>query len=713
MEAEEEKLLDFLTSHVPPWTKEKAAQCMAEVDELRLKTLMEERTIALLPLLSAPSYPQGIIPDKGVIIKHILSPSILNTKEVTPAFVQHASLFVNFIHSKPDLFAKVVCKRYGQQDFHFMVFSVVPAIYGFFSSYEHVTVATPFYQHVIHIAPPNIASDIIQPFFCSLGTFRFLESVIGPFCQKFGGEIRLDDAKRQKELIPQYANELMHLISKNLCLLPHIMLLMFNTMVNKGWSLRSLIDMFFGHYFTHQSIAWIASSPFSHKVTVFQKILKAAIENVKMTRDVLRGFVTAKPLYEIPSAYKAFDEDCIQISISIADIMCAARCYETEDELPYSLRNINYEAFPVDRRFSPFILRVFTKQKMGISTSKSHLIFPIYKHEEIQDNPAFERIYRRIANDRKDVTVYQAVMDDFKSPKPIYVSGLVHSKEFIDFCRSKSLATVIKFSNTFENYLIYKVNQNELHEWRKIATKRQLALMTPMALKAAKTAACYYQFNIGKAFARASNCFLSVELKKLQFYTIIVPTINATIEQNIEIINKLEDQWGKLMKENLAVFDPIGVNSLPRQSQYIFWECVEEFRSIAMIVHSRQFDLLISVIRKLYIIASTEESIAKAAVIFSENAKLPSLYILSHEYIVSSPSFIPLIDEPSRKLWEKFGVMLQHILKGTDAGATCDLLKSKITGASALMNHSSDSDSSSAWFYGAQPSDFYKLSNSE
>ena len=709
----EEELLNFLTSHVPPQTKENANQCTSEVDELRQTLLREERTISLLPLLSSPSYPQGIIPDKGVIIQHIMAPTILNTKDVTPAFVQHASLFVNFIYSKPELFAKVVIKRYGQQDFHFMIFSVVPAIYGFFSSYEHVSNATCFYQHIIRMAPPNIASDVIQPFFCSLGSFRFIERVMGPFCQKFGGDIRLDDKKRHKELVPQFANELMLLIKDNICLLPQVILLMFNTMVNKNWNLKSLIDMFFGHFFTHQSIAWIASSPFSHKVPVFQKVLKAAIDNVKMTRDVLRCFVTAKPLFEIPSAYRAFDEDYTQILISIADIMCAARCYETEDELPYSLSNINYEIFPVDKRFSPFLIRVFSKQQIEVSISKTHLVFPVYKQEETPENATFERIYRQIDNDRNGETVYKTLMDDFKSPKPVYVSELIHSKEFIDFCRTKSMNRMIEFSGTFENYLVYKVSQNELNEWYALATKRQLALMTPMALKAAKTAACYYQLNIGKAFSRASHCFLSKELKKLQFYTIIIPTINAIVEQNSDTFKVLEKQWSKLLKESFTSFDPAEVNGLPRASQYIFWECVEEIRSIAMIVPSRQFDLLVNAIKKLYIIASEEESIAKAAVIFSENQKLPAIYLLSNEYIVSSASFAPLFDEISRKYWEKFGGLLHNILKGTDAGDTCDALIEKMVGGSNLMNHSSDSDSSISWFYGAHPSDFYKLSNSE
>ena len=327
--------INFLSMYLPPNISEKSTICMQKVDELRHLLLTNERTISLLPLLSAPSYPSGIIPEKADILNSIMIPTIMQTKDVTPSFVQHASLFVNFIYSKPDLFAKIVCKRYGQQDFHFMVYSVVPSFFGFFMSEEHISAATCFYQHIVNIAPPQIASAVLQPFFCSICSFRFLEGVMGPFCSKFGGELRLEDPKRQKLLIPQFANDLMDLIKTNVNLLPSTILILFNIMATvKNWNLRSLIAMFFDHFFNQLSIAWVASSPFSHKVPIFQKILKAATDDVKHTRDVLRTFVKASSAFEIPSAYRAFNEDYMQVLISIADIMCAAKCYEIENELP-------------------------------------------------------------------------------------------------------------------------------------------------------------------------------------------------------------------------------------------------------------------------------------------------------------------------------------------------------------------------------------------
>ena len=477
---------------------------------------------------------------------------------------------------------------------------------------------------------------------------------------------------------------------------------------------REMTGMCFNHYFNHQSIAWIASSPFSHKVSVFEKILKAATDNVKMTRDVLRSFVTAYACFDIPSAYKAFDEDYMQLLISVADIMCAARCYQIENELPYSLKNVNYEAFPVEKRFSPFLIRVFTKKTPPFLSTKTHLVFPDYQQivQNEDPNPVFERIYRQIATDSKTQNVYNIVINANKTSTSKYKSEVIKTKEFIDFCRITTLNKLVSASDAFENYLLYKVCYDTLKDWNEIATKRQLALMTPMALKAAKTAIAYYPSNIGKAYARASHCFVSDELKKLQFYTIVIPSIMQCLESKSNLFQELESEWDGLLKEAILNMDAQTMNSLPHASGYIFWESVEEIRSIARIVPSRQFDLLIQAIKKLYIIAIHEEQLAKLAIIFSENVKLPAICLLSNEYIVASPVFQNLLDEHTMNVWERFNSVIHKFIRGTPTGELYEYIRGQLNGASSAMNHS-DSDSSSSWFFGSKASDFYRLSTSE
>ena len=114
-------LLDFLERNKSPICNDIIQECLKEVDYIRQKIILMERTVNLLPILTSPSYPYGIIPQKNEILKYIISPKILLSQEVTPSFLQHSSLFITFIYNRPELFAKVISSRYGSPDFLFII----------------------------------------------------------------------------------------------------------------------------------------------------------------------------------------------------------------------------------------------------------------------------------------------------------------------------------------------------------------------------------------------------------------------------------------------------------------------------------------------------------------------------------------------------------------------------------------------------------------
>ena len=64
-------------------------------------------------LEQSPSYPEGLIPPRNEVLPMIMDPVLLTTQEATPTFIQHASLFISFIHTKPEIFARVVSRHYG------------------------------------------------------------------------------------------------------------------------------------------------------------------------------------------------------------------------------------------------------------------------------------------------------------------------------------------------------------------------------------------------------------------------------------------------------------------------------------------------------------------------------------------------------------------------------------------------------------------------
>lgn len=719
----DEKLLYFYQDHLPTSVNMHLQQCLENADKVRQDIFYRERTINLLPLLASNTYLTGIIPERSQILKYILCPPILQTKDVTPQFIQHSSLFVNFIYSKPELFANVVVNRYGQQDFHYVIYSVVPAFYGFFTSLEHIERSLIFYQEVINIAPPNIASAIIQPLFCSLSTFQFIEAVMTEFGSQFGVDSRLDDQKRKKDLIKQFGVDILNSIQHHIHLLPRPILALFQFIVQSKWTLRDLIALFFNHFFSHLAVTWVASSYYSTRVGVFQQVLTEAVTNVKQIRDIFRKFLEVESKIEIPNTYKCFNLDYVQVFISAADIMVAAICYSTQNKLPISLTDVKYENFPLEKRFSPYIIRIYNrKYSRPPKVYLKPLIFTDFTKIEVQSNPTYDRIYRKILTNKtlQERTVFDVLINESTKSKSAILTDLTRSHDFQQYAFDLSINEMIDQAKNFESLLNFTVYLDELSTLNKIDEKRQVVLMTPMALNAAKSAMKIDPTNFFKPYIKCSKYFLSTELKRLQFCTLLAKYFKSELEKYSNEFSDLEKMWENHIKIFMEDMQTEKLDRMNNTLKYNFWVCVEELRSLANVPSSRQFELLMIIIKKLRLIKEYDETIPEKALIISNCTKIPLIVLMSDKYIMKNPEFEPLRDDDMLTNWNAFyGIFIDLIksLPHGDSGKTTPLMakfnelqtKLIIPDADIMGIGESDSGSTSIISFNTN----YKLSSSD
>ena len=658
MQEEAEVLHEKLVCVTPHDANSLASSCVQQAEGIRQSIFLMERTISLLPLMSSPSYPEGLIPPRSEILQNIMKPLILTSQEATPTFIQHSALFVSFIHSKPEIFAKVVIKRYAMPDFHFLVYSVIPSFYGFFTSHEHVQLAANFYIAVLKIALPHVSIAILQPFFCSLISFRFIEAVMTQFVKKFGTDTRLDDKNRQKSMIRQYSAELVNLIISSASLLPNQLLVIFKLLEKLKWKFSDVSDLFFKHFFNQQSLVWVASSPFTHRTALFNTLLKEIVKDTNNIKQIYRKLITVETKFDIPACYKTLRQPYLLLILSASDVLAAARCFETQEELPFTLKEANYNNFTIDTIFRPFWVRIFPKGLSKSTDTDLPVIFPNHNDFPLGANLEFERPFRQVETIMEDSynSVYQFITDTKPNPISEKIQKILgpNFTAFKEFALYHSLNDLFSRGKDFENLLTFTMHLRIITEWQSLCISKQAALLTPIALKATKTAIATYP-NLSRAFKAASHHFNNKQLQQLQFICIMEEEMVKSLEKERPLIDKVCNLWINLGKEVMNSWDSPVPNTLSPSSQYMFWESIEEIRALEQVSLIRKYDVMLKTLLKLYLIKEKTHSydVYLTAFVMTESTQIPILFALFNSHLVRNPQFPILRTKEEKIIWDQ------------------------------------------------------------
>jgi len=143
--------------------------------------MMKSRICSLYSYLSGISDQSLIYFPPREKLDNLFYPQTQGTFSRLTQFSQNSSFLVDFLISDLKTFAQCVIGRSSCPDFEHIVHAVIPSIFGYFSCLEHLKNAFLFYESVVELAPPQLAVQIIEPFFNSVCTFRFLEHALDNF----------------------------------------------------------------------------------------------------------------------------------------------------------------------------------------------------------------------------------------------------------------------------------------------------------------------------------------------------------------------------------------------------------------------------------------------------------------------------------------------------------------------------------------------------
>ena len=233
--------------------------------------------------------------------------------------------------------------------------------------------------------------------------------------------------------------------------------------------------------------------------------------------------------------------------------------------------------------------------------------------------------------------------------------------DFFEYCYKKSFNELIYYSDLFEQYLYFKQYKKNIIEWENISNSYFEIIWTPISIKIAE------QNNLNNLsffenFKYLSNIFLNFSIQRSLFIYLSLPSIEKIINKYKNLFEELKLLFENILKEKLEKVNSFLINSLSISSQSIFWETIEQLRSLNNVPLLRSFNIIINSLNNLYTITvpKNRSDFFEIAIIFSNVIFLPELFLIFKTFLMKSSLFLTIFPENFLLIWTIFE---QYILK--------------------------------------------------
>jgi hypothetical protein len=235
------------------------------------------------------------------------------------------------------LFAKVVTACVSQSGFESLIQMTVPSVFAFFSSYEQLTKALRFYRKVCRTANPDVCVRILEPFFNSAATFRFLEHALDRFFRGFLLDLVVSPEPDPSILVPVHSSNLLHCLRDSIPLLPSQHLRLLKTARKLNFSDDIIRELVLNRFCWPAAVNWLKTSARDDCLKLFDKVLSG----VSLQGAALEGFYTALfegvSMCESPNLFEAFGHCYLLCFVSVDDILALTKVLAEQNEMPPGL----------------------------------------------------------------------------------------------------------------------------------------------------------------------------------------------------------------------------------------------------------------------------------------------------------------------------------------------------------------------------------------
>lgn len=466
------------------------------INKAREELMKVHRLIFLNKLYSMRDIPK-LFPrgDLWKFLAFISAEPTSRNADVPPRQAQFMGKIVDFFIKNPSSLVEV-CKnaRRSMKDPKFKLFcrSCVPALFGFYSSKEHLLISMPFFAELVKLKQKDIVFSILEPFFCNITTYRFIESIadwlIGIYCPSV--------MRGPKEVIYQrIVEEFKAQLFRFLKLLPNEHLTVLNELVVNGMKKTDVFKFFVDNFLRPQLLLFVCGSPYISTFASFDRLM----EQIKsFSEKEIEPLFSVESRLEIPSVFCSFGLPYVYFFISPRDVQILYKMSKGI-EFPTVLKMTMQPEFIHKQSFLPVWLKLYPKNIA--SHFRKEEIFLVFGASgetapEI-DIPHFRRRYlilKNLAAERHTHPVYLLESKDvthFAHEEAVDLSvlcsncrmKLVESEGNVEFCEtcSKNKVTFTEFvlresilelkseSQVFERFMAHRANLMTLKNFSQTA----------------------------------------------------------------------------------------------------------------------------------------------------------------------------------------------------------------------------------------------------
>ena len=277
--------------------------------------------------------------------------------ELSPRQCQFMTKMVDFFIKNPAALVEV-CKnaKHDMKDTKFKLFcrSCVPALFGFYSSREHLLIMRPFLAELVKLKQKDIVFAILEPFFCNATTFRYVESLANWLFADFCPFIMQgkNDAMYKKILTEFRAR-----VFGDMKLLPKEHLMVLRGLVQYGMRKQDVFNFFVESFLRPQILFFFCGSPFIAESGHIEKLL----QNMKRVSDSeLLPLFSGQSFLDVPSMFFEFDLLYVFFLITPRDVEILYKMSKGI-EFPSVLKMTMSPAFVQKQCFVPHWLKLYPK----------------------------------------------------------------------------------------------------------------------------------------------------------------------------------------------------------------------------------------------------------------------------------------------------------------------------------------------------------------
>jgi hypothetical protein len=359
-ELELEVLCERLGDFVPKKSTALISDTSASIERVRRDIILHSRQISLHLWYSSPRR-ESIARSPREYFRALFRCRNQGTFPGISQLSQNSAFLINSLVNKPEIFAEVVTACVSQSGFDSLIQMTIPALFAFFSSDEQLTKALSFYRQVCRTAKPDVCVRILEPFFNSPATFRFLEHALARFFRGFLLDLVSTSESDRNIRIPAHSSNLLQCLADSIPLLPWQHLRLLKEARDREFSNDTIGKLVLTRFCWPAAVNWLKTSGRDDCLRFFERVLSG----VSAQRSALGHFYDAlferESMWHPPKLFKVFGHCYLLYFLSVNDVLALTKVLADQNKMPAGLSHADFADLDPKYRGHWFWSQVFER----------------------------------------------------------------------------------------------------------------------------------------------------------------------------------------------------------------------------------------------------------------------------------------------------------------------------------------------------------------